>query len=130
MSTRIHSTEAPQFPLPFSQGIRAGDFVYISGQVGVDPVTREVVGDTVEEQTVQCLRNIETILAADGLTLDHVIKITSFVTNLSDFPAYNKAYETVFTAPYPTRSSVQVGIGSYLIEIEAIAYVKSKRGEA
>ncbi len=130
MSTRIHTTEAPQFPLPFSQGIRAGDFVYISGQVGVDPVTREVVGDTVEEQTIQCLRNIETILAADGLTLDHVIKITSFVTNLSDFPAYNKAYETMFTAPYPTRSSVQVGIGSYLIEIEAIAYVKSKRGEA
>ncbi|WP_127579298.1 RidA family protein [Paenibacillus koleovorans] len=130
MSTPIHAPKAPQFPLPFSHGIRAGDFVYVSGQVGVDPVTREVVGDTVEEQTIQCLRNIETILAADGLTLEHVIKVTSFVTNLSDFPAYNKAYEQVFSAPYPTRSSVQVGIGSYLIEIEAIAYVKSKRGEA
>ncbi|MFK7691811.1 RidA family protein [Paenibacillus sp. HJGM_3] len=130
MSKIIHSKQAPEFPLPFSQGIRAGDFVYVSGQVGVNPQTREVVGNTVEEQTVQTLRNIETILAADGLTLDHVVKVTAFVSHLEDFPAYNRSYETVFKAPFPTRSSIQVGIGSYLVEIEAIAYVHSKRGEA
>lgn len=130
MSQPIHTSKAPEFPLPFSQALRAGDFVYVSGQVGVNPETRLVVGDTVEEQTVQCLRNLETILAEAGLTLDHVIKVNAYLSRLEDFPAYNRAYESVMSKPFPTRTSVQSGIGDYLVEIDVIAYAPSRRGES
>jgi 2-iminobutanoate/2-iminopropanoate deaminase len=130
MSQQIHTNLAPEFPLPFSQALRAGDFVYVSGQVGVDPTTREVVGETIEEQTIQCLRNIETILAAAGLSLDHIVKINAFVSRQEDFPNYNKAYESIMKRPFPTRTSIGCNIGSYLIEIDAIAYAGSVRGES
>lgn len=129
MSQQIHTSSAPEFPLPFSQALRAGDFVYVSGQVGVDPKTREVVGNTIEEQTAQCLRNIETILGAAGLTLDHIVKINAFITNQEDFPAYNKTYESIMKRPFPTRTSIGCSIGSYLVEIDAIAYAPARRGE-
>jgi len=129
MSIEIKAPNAPQFPLPFSHALRAGDFVYVSGQVGVNPQTREVVGPTIEEQTVQCVRNIETILQAAGLTLDHVIKVNAHLSDSANTPAYNKAYETLFSKPYPTRTTVQSGIGAYLIEIDVIAYAPTRRGE-
>jgi 2-iminobutanoate/2-iminopropanoate deaminase len=127
MSTTIHSKEAPQFPLPFSHAVRAGDFVYVSGQVGVNPETRELVGDTVEEQTVQCLRNVETILKSCGLTLDHVIKTNAFLLDKSYIPAYNKAYAETMSQPYPARTSTTTDIAPYLIEIDVVAYTGSVR---
>ncbi|BFT74786.1 MULTISPECIES: RidA family protein [Paenibacillus] len=130
MSQPIHTNLAPEFPLPFSQALRAGDFVYVSGQVGVNPATREVVGETIEEQTVQCLRNIETILEAAGLSLDHIVKINAFLSRQEDFPGYNRAYENVMKKPFPTRTSIGCSIGSYLVEIDAIAYAASRRGES
>ncbi|MDR6550496.1 RidA family protein [Paenibacillus qinlingensis] len=130
MSQPIHSSAAPQFPLPFSQALRAGDFVYVSGQVGVDPVTREVVGETIEEQTLQCLRNIETILAEADLTLDHIVKINAFLSRQEDFPGYNQAYQSLMKQPFPTRTSIGCSIGSYLVEIDAIAYAVTRRGES
>lgn len=130
MSKHIHTNLAPEFPLPFSQALRAGDFVYVSGQVGVDPATREVVGETIEEQTVQCLRNIETILEAAGLSLDHIVKINAFLSRQEDFPGYNRAYENVMKKPFPTRTSIGCAIGSYLVEIDAIAYTAARRGES
>lgn len=130
MSQQIHTDQAPLFPLPFSQALRAGDFVYVSGQVGVDPQTREIVGDTIEEQTAQCLRNIEIILQAAGLTLDHVIKVNAFVSKPEDFAGYNRIYSEMFKQPYPARSSIQCGIGQYLVEIEVVAFAPSIRGEA
>ncbi|GBF72502.1 translation initiation inhibitor [Paenibacillus sp. 598K] len=129
MSTIIHTELAPAFPLPFSQALRAGDFVYVSGQVGVDPSTRVVAGATIEEQTVQCLRNIERILQAAGLTLDHVVKMNAFLSKMEDFPGYNKTYESVMSRPFPTRTSIGCLIGDYLIEIDAIAYAPTRRGE-
>ncbi|SDD62826.1 reactive intermediate/imine deaminase [Paenibacillus sp. UNCCL117] len=129
MSQWIHSDQAPNFPLPFSQALRAGDFVYVSGQVGVDPETRQVVGSTIETQTLQSLRNIETILAAAGLTLDHVVKVNAYLSRLEDFPGYNKVYESVMKRPFPARTSVQSGIGDYLVEIDVVAYVHTVRGE-
>ncbi|GAA3404493.1 RidA family protein [Paenibacillus hodogayensis] len=129
MSIEIKAPKAPQFPLPFSHALRAGDFVYVSGQVGVNPETLEIVGSTIEEQTVQCIRNLETILEAAGLTLDHVIKANAHLSNGADIPAYNKAYETMFSKPYPTRTTVVSGIGTYLIEIDVIAYAPTRRGE-
>ncbi|MZQ86077.1 RidA family protein [Paenibacillus sp. 5J-6] len=130
MSKHIHTNLAPEFPLPFSQALRAGDFVYVSGQVGVDPATREVVGETIEEQTVQCLRNIEIILEAAGLSLDHIVKINAFLSRQEDFPGYNRAYENVMKKPFPARTSIGCSIGSYLVEIDAIAYAAARCGES
>ncbi|WP_135550564.1 RidA family protein [Paenibacillus cymbidii] len=130
MSEAIRVGQAPQFPLPFSHAIRAGEFVYVSGQVGVDPVTRELVGDSVEAQTEQCIRNIEIILAECGLTFDHVIKTNAFLSNGADLPAYNETYARVVKNPYPARTTVVCGIGTYKIEIDVVAYAPSKRGEA
>ena len=129
MSKAIHSPEAPQFPLPFSHAITAGDFVYVSGQVGVDPETLELVGDTIEAQTKQCMKNLETILKTAGLTLDHVIKMNVHVQSIEDVPAFNKVYAELLNAPYPTRTTVESGISSYKIEIDCIAYAPSKRSE-
>ncbi|NIK68999.1 RidA family protein [Paenibacillus sp. BK720] len=119
--------QAPQFPLPFSHAVRAGDFVYVSGQVGVDPVTREVVGPTIEDQTSQCLRNIEIILEQVGLTLDHVVKTNAFVSKTEDFPGYNQTYASVFRQPYPARTTAPVDMGAYLVEIDVIAYAPATR---
>jgi 2-iminobutanoate/2-iminopropanoate deaminase len=129
MSKIIHVENAPQFPLPFSHAIRSGDFVYVSGQVGVDPATNQVVGNTIEEQTRQCLRNIEIILEKADLTLDHVIKANAYVSHRTDFPGYNKTYAEVFNHPYPARTTAPVDLGAYLVEIDVIAYAPSKRGE-
>lgn len=127
MSKATNVPQAPQFPLPFSHAVRAGDFVYVSGQVGVDPVTREVAGPTIEDQTRQCLRNIEIILEHVGLTLDHVVKSNAYVRKPEDFPGYNRTYAEVFQQPYPARTTAPVDMGAYLVEIDVIAYVPAKR---
>ncbi|GGD86201.1 RidA family protein [Paenibacillus nasutitermitis] len=130
MSKTIHVEEAPQFPLPFSHAVRSGDFVYVSGQVGVNPANNEVVGNTIEEQTRQCLANLEIILGKEGLTLDHVIKVNAFVSRSEDFPGYNRTYAEVFSSPYPARTTAPVDLGAYLVEIDVIAYAPAKRGES
>lgn len=127
MSKAIQVPQAPQFPLPFSHAVQAGDFIYVSGQVGVDPITQAIAGPTIEEQTRQCLRNVEIILASVGLTLDHVIKSNAFVSRTEDFTGYNKTYSEVFQQPYPARTTAPVDLGAYLVEIDVIAYAPSKR---
>lgn len=128
MSKTIQAAQAPKFPLPFSHAVVAGDFVYVSGQVGVDPATREVVGDTIEAQAEQCLKNIELILRETGLTLDHIVKINAYLLRPSDIPAYNHVYERIINAPYPARTTVQSDIAPYLIEVDAVAYAPAARG--
>lgn len=127
MSITIHSAKAPQFPLPFSHAVVAGDYVYVSGQVGVDPQTLAVAGSTIEEQTKQCLRNVETILQEQGLTLDHVVKVNAYIGRVEDIAGYNNAYCETFHAPYPARTSVPVFLGDYLVEIDVVAYSPSPR---
>lgn len=129
MSKAIHADRAPQFPLPFSHAVRAGDFVYVSGQVGVNPETGKIAGQTIEEQTEQTLRNIEIILEAEGLTLDHVVKTNAHLTHAQDIPKYNEVYERKMKRPYPARTTVRSGIGDYLIEIDVVAYALTRRGE-
>lgn len=129
MSIEIRAPGAPQFPLPFSHALRAGDFVYVSGQVGVHPQTLELAGESIEAQTEQCIRNIETILKEAGLTLDHVIKVNTTLGDIQDSPAYNATYEKLFSKPYPARTTVQAGLGKYRIEIDVVAYAGSRRGE-
>lgn len=128
MSTIIHASAAPKFPLPFSHAIRAGDLVYVAGQVGVDPQTLEPIGG-IKEQTEQCIRNIEVILQEAGLTLDHIVKATTHLARVEDQPEYNEVYARMIKQPYPARITVFSGLGPYLIEMEVLAYAPSVRGE-
>ena len=116
--------------LPFSPGIRAGDFLFLSGAVGTAPGTTELVSDDVGEQTTQTLRNLETVLDAVGLGLGDVVKCTVFLVDMADYAAMNEAYRAVWPGPPPARSTV-AGSGLALgakVEIECIAYVGGQGG--
>jgi 2-iminobutanoate/2-iminopropanoate deaminase len=107
----------------YSQGLRAGDFVFVSGQGPIDPATGKIVGDTIEEQTARTLENIKAILEAGGATMAHVVKVTAHLTDLANFAAYNKVYATYFPDPKPVRTTVGSQLLGMLVEIDAIAYV-------
>ncbi|HEX5942965.1 MAG TPA: Rid family detoxifying hydrolase [Anaerolineales bacterium] len=107
----------------YSQGLRAGDFIFVSGQGPLDPVTGQIIGDTVEEQTARVLENIKAILEAGGATMADVVKVTAHLSDLSLFERYNKVYATYFPDPKPTRTTVGSQLLGILVEIDAIAYV-------
>jgi 2-iminobutanoate/2-iminopropanoate deaminase len=106
---------------PYSPVVVAGDTVYTAGQIANGPDGNLVAGG-IEEQTRQVLENVRKCVEAGGLTMDDVVKVTAFLANLADFPGYNEVYKEFFEAPYPVRSSVQVGLpAGVLVEIEAVA---------
>lgn len=107
----------------YSQGLRVGDFVFVSGQGPLDPQTGQVVGATIEEQTARVLENIKAILAAGGATMADVVKVTAHLSDLALFERYNKVYATYFPDPKPTRTTVGSALLGILVEIDAIAYV-------
>lgn len=105
----ITSANAPKAIGPYSPAVKLGDFVYMSGQIPVDPSTNELVEGGIVEQTHQVLRNMEALLSEMNLEMRHVVKTTVFMTDLSEFAAMNEIYATYFTNPFPARSTVQVG---------------------
>ena len=110
----------------YSQGLRTGDFIFVSGQGPIDPDTGKIVGDTIEEQTARTLDNLKAILEAGGGTMADVVKVTAHLTDLSNFAAYNKVYATYFPDPKPVRTTVGSQLLGMLVEIDAIAYVGEK----
>jgi 2-iminobutanoate/2-iminopropanoate deaminase len=108
---------------PYSQAIKTNGFIYLSGQVALDPKSGELVGADIGKQTERVLENIKGILEAAGANLHHVIKTTVFLKDMNDFPAMNDIYARYFTAAPPARSTVQVSRlpKDALIEIEVIA---------
>ncbi len=119
---QISTPHAPAAIGPYSQALRSGNMVFVSGQIPVDPATG-AMAETVEEQAKQALTNLKNVLMAAGLRMNQVIKTTVFLADLKDFPTVNAVYESFFLAPYPARSCVQVaGIPKgALVEIECIA---------
>lgn len=111
---------------PYSPGLRAGDFIFVSGQVPRDPASGQIVGETIEEQTRQVLENIKSILEAGGATLEDVVKVNAHLTDLSLFDRYNKVYVTYFSDPKPTRTTVGSQLLGFLVEMDAIAYIGDK----
>ena len=107
----------------YSQGLRAGDFVFVSGQGPLDPDTGKIVGETIEEQTARVLENLKAILEAGGASMADVVKVTAHLSDLSLFERYNKVYATYFPDPKPTRTTVGSQLLGILVEIDAIAYV-------
>jgi 2-iminobutanoate/2-iminopropanoate deaminase len=112
----------------YSQGLRVGDFVFVSGQGPADPKTGKVVAQTIEEQTAQVLENIKAILEAAGAGMEDVVKSTVHLSDLSLFNAYNEVYARYFPDPKPTRTTVGSQLSGILVEIDVIAYVGDKAG--
>ena len=109
--------------LPLSQAIRAGDFVLLSGQLGLAP-GKGLVGEDVGSQTHQCIKNISAVLEQAGCSLDNVVKATVWLTDVSDFPAFNAVYNEYFGARPPVRSTVRsdLVLPGAKVEIEVMAY--------
>ncbi len=123
MEKRVLATEkAPAAIGPYSQGIAAGNLVFLSGQLGLDPVTGNLVEGGIEAQTRQAFCNIQEILASDGMTTDNVIKTTVFLADINDFATVNGIYAQYFSGAFPARSAVQVAAlpKGALVEVECI----------
>jgi 2-iminobutanoate/2-iminopropanoate deaminase len=119
----LSTDDAPASIGPFSQGIRDGDTVYVSGQGPIDPDSGDVVSEDVGEQTERTLENIEAVLADADLSLDDVVKTTVFVSDMRYYDAVNEVYGEYMSEPYPARSAVEVVKlpVDIKVEIEAIA---------
>ncbi|MCX7791802.1 MAG: RidA family protein [Chloroflexaceae bacterium] len=121
--TVISTERAPAAIGPYSQAIAAGNLIFLSGQLPIDPATGELIAGDIAAMTRQIFRNIETVLAAAGSTLGKVVKVTVFMADLNDFQAMNAAYAEFFPHDPPARSTVQVARlpRDARIEIEVIA---------
>ena len=123
MKTVISTHEAPQAIGPYSQAIKANGFLFISGQIPLDPMTGEVVYGGIEMQTRQVLNNLKGILSKEGLSFANAVKTTVFLQDMNDFAAMNKIYAEYFETEPPARSTIQVAKlpRNVAVEIEMIA---------
>lgn len=119
----ISTPDAPAAIGPYSQAIKAGKTVYLAGQISIDPKTKQLVTGTIEEQTKLVLENLKAVLAADGLTMDHVVSTGVFMKDLNEFAKMNEVYGTYFKNAPPARATVEVARlpRDVKVEISAIA---------
>jgi 2-iminobutanoate/2-iminopropanoate deaminase len=124
----ISTQAAPAAIGPYSQAIRAGDFVFVSGQIPLDPASGAPVDGDVRVQAERVLRNLQAVLQAAGGTCADVVKTTVYLADLSDFGAMNEVYATFFTSAAPARATVQVSRlpRNVRVEIDAVAYIKQQ----
>ena len=123
MNTPIHTPNAPAAIGPYSQAVQAGNMLFVSGQIPVDPATGAFAGEDIATQTRQSLTNVKNILEAAGYTMADVVKTTVLLADIADFTAMNAIYAEFFTAPCPARACFAVKDlpKGALVEIEAIA---------
>ena len=123
MKKIIVSKKAPGAIGPYSQAVLAGNFLFISGQLPLDPASMEIVGTTAAEQAEQVFKNLKAILDEAGLGFDHVVKTTVLLKSIGDFAAVNEVYALQFAGDYPARAAYEVANlpKNALVEIEAIA---------
>lgn len=127
MLKKIETEKAPKAIGPYSQAILAGDFLFLSGQIPINPKTGKVEDSTIEGQTAQVLANLEAVLEAAGLSFEHVVKTEIYLKDMQDFQAVNTIYAEKFTSPNkPARQTMQVGKLplDVRLEISCIAYLK------
>lgn len=125
MTKTIHTDKAPAAIGPYVQGKVVGNFLFASGQVPLSPETGEIVGETIQEQTQQVLKNVGAILEEAGTDFDHVVKATCFLSDINDFVPFNEVYAKAFKCDFPARSAVEVARlpKEVKIEVEVIAYI-------
>lgn len=123
MKTIVNTSQAPAAIGPYSQAIRVGNMVFVSGQIPIDPRSGNIESTTIAGQTTQCFKNLKAVLSEAGCQMEHVVKVTVFLADMNLFADMNKVYETQFEGDYPARSAVAVkGLPKgALVEIEAIA---------
>jgi 2-iminobutanoate/2-iminopropanoate deaminase len=123
MKQVISTSNAPAAIGPYSQAVKSGDFIFLSGQLGINPETGEFVPGSAAAQTSRAFSNIKAVLSEAGLTLDNVVKTTVFLADIADFAAMNEVYSQQFNEPYPARSAFAVKTlpKNALVEIEVIA---------
>ncbi len=121
----ISTDKAPQAIGPYSQGIQVGEFLFLSGQIPLDPSTGEMVREDIQGQTRRVMENLKAVLESQGLTMESVVKTTIFLTDMGNFAKVNEIYGGYFSENPPARSTVQVSSlpRGVAIEIEAIAVV-------
>ena len=135
MKQAITSKNAPKAIGPYSPVVKVGDFVYMSGQIAIDPKTGELIAKDISAQTEQVLKNIEALLLEMSLETRHIVKTTVFLSDISDFIAMNEVYGKHFSEPYPARSTVQVAalpknakVEIECLIIDTLAYEMSECG--
>lgn len=121
----VFTKKAPEAIGPYSQAIVAGDFLFVSGQIGIDPETGEVV-EGIEAQTKQVMENLKAVLAEAGADFSNVVKFTIYLNSMDDFQTVNEIYGSFLEKPYPARATIEVSRlpKDVLVEIDAIAYLK------
>ncbi|HRE32253.1 MAG TPA: RidA family protein [Candidatus Berkiella sp.] len=122
---RIQTEQAPQAVGCYSQGIRSGNWVFLSGQIGLNPQTMQMVEGGIIAELEQCLRNLKAVLASVGGDFSHIVKVTVFLKDLGNYTVLNEIMQKYFTTPYPARSALEVSRlpRDALVEIEAIAVI-------
>ncbi len=120
---KLQSDNAPKAIGPYSPAVRLGDFVFLSGQIPLSPITNEIVSGDIQAQTRQVMENIKSLLEDNGLAMYHIVKTTIFVKDMNDFSAVNEVYSQYFQEPYPARSTVEVARlpKDVKVEIEVMA---------
>ena len=108
MKTIINSDNAPKPVGPYSQAVRAGNTLYISGQVAIDPISNTIIKSNIEDETIQIMKNIENILNEAGLMFDNVVRTKIYLTNMNDFSAVNNVYGSYFKSNPPARTTIEV----------------------
>ena len=124
--TEIRTDNAPSPAGPYSQGIVAGDYIFVAGQRPVDPKTGYIPED-IQGQTRQVIKNIESILAEHGATLADVVRSGAYLSDLANFSAMNEVYSEMFPKPYPVRTCIGTSLRGILVEIDVIAYKPQNR---
>lgn len=123
--TAVSTPHAPGAIGPYSQGLRAGDYLYLSGQIPIDPATGQVVAGGIVEQTHQVLKNLGAVLAAGGASYQQVVKTTVYLIDIAEFSAMNEVYGTYFSVPAPARATIQAAAlpRAVRVEIDIVAYL-------
>ncbi|MDD9890687.1 MAG: RidA family protein [Gammaproteobacteria bacterium] len=117
----VQTADAPAAIGPYSQAIKSGSLVFLSGQIPLDPVTMELVGPGIEEQTQQVFKNLSAVAAAAGGSLNDIVKLTIFLSDLNEFATVNSIMAEHFSEPYPARATIEVSAlpKGAIVEIEA-----------
>ena len=126
MRQSITTSDAPGAIGPYSQAIRAGDYLFVSGQIPIDPSTGALVTGGIADQTHRVLQNLGAILTAAGTSFDHVVKTTVYLADMSEFSAVNEVYASYFPSPAPARATIQAARlpRDVRVEIDLVAYLK------
>jgi len=115
-------SDVPKPVGPYSPAVRAGNLVFVSGQVPRDPRPGELAGTDFDSRARKVLANVREVLAAAGASLDDVVSVIVYLTNVDDWARFNEIYQTTFRPPYPSRTAVGVSLRGILVEVSAIAY--------